>query len=107
MARGTTGERYILGAENMSWVEVLSTLAEALGRPAPARVVSARLLRSAALLAEGAARVSRTRPLLTREQARAGGESYRYSNRKAVEELGVTFRPFRETARRIAEEMGR
>jgi dihydroflavonol-4-reductase len=105
MARGTTGERYILGSENLTWMEALSTLAEAMGRPAPARAVSARALRSAALLAEGVARISRTRPLLSREQARAGAELYRYSNRKAVEELGLSFRPFSETARRLAEEM--
>ena len=105
MAHGTAGERYILGAENLTWMEVLSTLAVAMGRRAPARVVSARALKSAALLAEGVARISRTQPLLSREQARSGAESYRYSNGKAVAELGATFRPFSETARRLAEEL--
>jgi dihydroflavonol-4-reductase len=105
MARGTAGERYIVCAENLSWKDLVSTLAEAFGRPPPARIVSARTLRFAALVAEGVARLGGTRPLLTREQARSGAETYRYSNRKATEELDVTFRPFRETARRLAEEM--
>jgi dihydroflavonol-4-reductase len=105
MARGVAGERYILGAENLAWKDLLSTLAEAFGRPPPLRIVSARTLHVAALVAEGVARLSGTRPLLTREQARSGAETYRYSSRKAETDLGVTFRPFRETARRLAEEL--
>lgn len=106
MARGGTGERYVLGGENLPWREVVAVLARAFGQAPPRRVVGGRALRAGAVLAEAAARLTRTRPTLTREQARAASETYRYSNRKAVEELGATFRPFRETAARIAEELG-
>ncbi len=102
MANGTTGARYILGSENLTWMEVLTTLADAMGRREPARIVSARTLRYAALLSELVARVSRTQPLLTREQARSGSGAYRYDNRKAITELGIEFRPFSETARSLA-----
>ena len=49
--------------------------------------------------------VTRAEPLISRETARSASRFYRYGNRKAVEELGCTFRPFRETAERIAREL--
>jgi dihydroflavonol-4-reductase len=102
MARGEAGRRYVLCGENLSWLEILSTLAEAFGRPAPRRIVSAAVMRTAAAAAETFAALTRTEPALTREQARAGASTHRYSSRRAIDELGVTFRPFSETARRLA-----
>lgn len=106
LARGTTGERYFLGSENLSWMEILATLAEAFGARPPARTVPAPLAEVAGAAAETFARLTGQRPTLTRETARLSGRFYRYSNRKAREELGCTFRPFRATAARIAAELG-
>jgi len=105
MAHGTAGRRYVLCGENLAWTVILGTLAEAFGRPAPSRVVSARTLRTTAAVAESIARLSGTSPLLSRAQARSGAETYRYDNRRAVEELGMGFRPFRATARRLASDL--
>ncbi|MEM1041262.1 MAG: SDR family oxidoreductase [Bacteroidota bacterium] len=102
MARGETGERYFLGSENLRWKEIFGTLAEAFGVPGPKLVLAPGLAMAAGSLSEAAALVTRQRPTLTRETARISGRAYRYSNRKAREELGVTFRPFRATAERIA-----
>jgi dihydroflavonol-4-reductase len=102
LALGHTGERYVLGAENLRWIELLGTLAQALGVSPPTRTLPPRLAGLAAGAAEAVALVTRTRPLLTRETARISGRFYRYSNAKAVEALGCTFRPFAETAARIA-----
>ncbi len=100
--RGATGERYVLTSENLAWTEILATLAGALGVEPPRRTAPPRLLRLAGTLAEIGAAVTRSDPGLTRETARTATETHRYSNRKAVEALGLSFRPFSETAARIA-----
>ena len=101
------GERYVLASENLSWTAILGTLAETLGAaPAPGR----RLARpSSALPARWAAwagAATRSEPPLTRATARAAAETHRYANDKAVRDLGLSFRPFAETAARIAEATG-
>lgn len=106
MAQGETGERYFLGAENLRWKEILDTLADAFGVAGPRLVLSPKVALAAGTLAEVAATLTRSRPTLTRETARISGRFYRYDNTKAREELGVTFRPFRSTAERIAATFG-
>ena len=106
MAQGGTGERYFLGSENLRWKEILDTLADAFGVPGPRFVLSPKVALAAGTLSEVAATLTRSRPTLTRETARISGRFYRYDNRKAREELSVTFRPFRATAERIADALG-
>ena len=102
MARGATGERYILGGENLSWAEIFGALAEALDAKLPRLKLNRGPAMVVATVSETLARLIRTRPLITRETVRAASATYRYSNRRAVEDLGCSFRPFRETADRIA-----
>ncbi len=102
MERGDPGERYVLTSENLLWTDLLATLADALGVRPPRRTAPPGLLRMAGALAEVGAALTRTEPGLTRETARTATETHRYSNRKAMEALGLTFRPFAETAARIA-----
>lgn len=102
MERGRTGARYILGSENLTWQQIFATLAEAYGVEPPRRRLPPGLALAAGTLAEVFAALTRTRPRLTRERARQAARFYRYDNRKAVEELGCTFRPFVSTARRMA-----
>lgn len=102
MARGETGERYFLGGENLSWIEILSTLANAFDASPPTTVVSPRMAMVAGTLSEIGALITRKSATLTRETARTSSQTWKYDNRKATEELGITFRPFRETAERIA-----
>jgi dihydroflavonol-4-reductase len=102
MRRGQTGERYLLGGENLPWTEILRLLADALGVRPPSRTLPRAPAMILATLSETAAALTRTRPLLTRETARTSSLFYRYSNRKAIAELGWTPHPFRDTAARIA-----
>ncbi len=102
MRRGEAGERYFLGGENLRWKAIFDLLAEAFGVPGPRLVLPPGLALAAGAASEAVAAVTRSRPTLTRETARLSGRFFRYSNRKAVEDLGVTFRPFRATAERIA-----
>ena len=102
MERGGTGERYVLVAENLLWRDLLATLAAAFGVTPPRRAVPMGLARVLALGSEAVARATGQAPLLTRERVRQMGERYRYRPDKAVRDLGMTFRPFAETAARLA-----
>ena len=100
--RGQTGERYILAAENLSWRAVLTTLAEAFGVPPPRwRVHPAAAIGLGAAIEVGSKLIGRS-PVFSRVLARTNNRAWSVSNEKAVRELGCTFRPFRETAARIA-----
>ena len=102
MERGATGERYILGGENLSWEEIFGTLAEVFSAKLPRLRLNRGPAMVVATVSETLARLIRVKPLITRETVRAATATYRYSNRRAVEKLGCSFRPFRETAERIA-----
>lgn len=105
MARGTTGERYILGGENRSWHAIVATLADALGVDSPRRTIPPGVLITAGWLAEGAALLTGTTPRFSRALARSASRMRRYDNSKAIAQLGCSFRPFTETARRIARKL--
>ncbi len=106
MQHGRTGERYFLGSENLSWRAILDTLAEAFGAAPPTRTFSPRLALALGTLGEGLGAITGRAPLITRERARTLSAFYTYSNRRAVEELGCSFRPFSETAAHLAEVFG-
>jgi len=105
MAQGTTGERYILGSENLSWRAIVRTLAEAFGVEPPARTIPPSLLTTAGWVAEGAAWLTGRAPRFSRALARSASRPRRYDTQKAVDALGCSFRPFSETARRIARDL--
>ncbi len=102
MQHGQTGRRYFLGSENLSWVAICQTIARALGVSPPRRVLSPGLALAAGAVSEWTAMLTRRAPLITRERARTMSAFYQYSNARAVEELGCTFRPFAETAAYLA-----
>jgi dihydroflavonol-4-reductase len=106
MERGRTGERYFLGSQNLAWTEILGLLAAAFGVPAPRRTVGPRMAQVLGLLFEARGRVTGRAPALTRERARQTAAYYHYRNEKAVRELEMTFRPFRETAQLLAATFG-
>lgn len=105
MERGETGERFFLGAENLSWKEIIHRLADAFGVDPPRISLRPTMAMIAAYVSEGVSRLTGSPPLITREAARASSRTYRYRNAKARERLGWRPRPFTETARRIAAEL--
>ncbi len=102
MEDGVLGDRYFLGSENLSWKEIIVTIANAFNVEPPKRVVSARMAHALAIVSELAAKLPGVSPLLTRERARYTSSTYRYNNQKSRRDLGIAFRPFSETMRRIA-----
>ncbi len=103
MRYGKTGERYLLAGENLTWRALVETLAQALGVAPPHRSLPPRMAYTLATAAEAFAFLTRTNPKLTRKTATSISRTYTFDNRKAIEELGCTFRPFAETAQRMAE----
>lgn len=100
--RGASGERYVLAGESLVWTDLLATLARALGVPAPTRVAPVWALWAAGALAEALEALGGPPAGLSRDSARAAAGVFTYSAAKAERDLGVRFRPFAETAARIA-----
>ena len=100
--RGASGERYILAGEALLWTEILAVLARALGVDAPRRVAPAWALWAAGALSEAVQALGGPDAGLSREAARTSSGVFAYSAAKAERDLGAQFRPFAETAARVA-----
>lgn len=100
--KGRTAERYVLSGHNLLWRDIIGTLAAALQVKPPSLRVSRRVMIFVATVMEFAAKLVGSHALLTRETARLSMSISRYDNSKAIGELGCEFRPFDETAARIA-----
>lgn len=94
-ARGRTGERYILGGENLTHRQIAATIAAVTGRRAPRLVVPRPLLGPLARLVDAVNRISPWPPLVSGEQIRLSGEDFFFDSGKAVRELGYPLMPFR------------
>lgn len=92
--RGRCGERYILGACNMTLKEILTALGTITGRPAPRIRLPHGLILPAAYVAESLTRLTRgTRPLLTVDGVRLARKKMYFSEAKARRELGYRTGP--------------
>jgi len=91
--RGTPGERYILGGQDLSLREILEMIAR-LERRAPPRVrLPYGLVLPIAYLAEGFARLSGRSGRITLEGVRMSRKKMFFSSAKAARELGYRWRP--------------
>jgi len=93
LRRGRTGERYILGGENLTLAEILAMIARLVGRGRP-RV---RLPRAAvfplAYAAEAVARMTGREPFITVDGLRMAKERMFFTSAKAERELNYAPRP--------------
>lgn len=88
---GASGNRYVLGSENLSWREVHGLISSLAGSFGPSVTLNHTVAYIAAAAAEVAARLSGTAPIVTREEARMSGRFYWYSHERAAQALG--YRP--------------
>jgi len=95
---GRTGQRYILGGENLGWVELVERLARFSGRHHALLV----LPREIALLAR-ARETLRLPGLMASEGYALMGQDWRYTSAKAARELGYDARPLDDTLRATIE----
>ena len=91
--RGRTGERYILGGENLSLAEILRRIAELTGRKPPSLSIPIPLIWPIALGAEAWGRISGKEPFVTRDGLRMARKTMYFSSAKAEGALGYRARP--------------
>ncbi|MGH9377352.1 MAG: hopanoid-associated sugar epimerase [Terriglobia bacterium] len=89
--RGRAGERYLLGAENMTLLEIFTILAKFSGRPAPRWKIPYSLALAAGYCDAAVSAVTRREPRIPLEGVRMARHKMFADCSKAVRELG--FRP--------------
>lgn len=91
--RGRSGERYILGGEDMTLRRILEEIAGLVGRPPPRVRLPYAAVLPIAYLAEAFAKVSGRSSKVTLEGVRMSRKRMFFSSAKAVTELGYAWRP--------------
>jgi dihydroflavonol-4-reductase len=94
--RGTIGERYILGGENLGLGEILAIIARLAGRKPPKVKLPRELIYPIAIAAEAIARMTHKEPFVTVDALRMAKKKMFYSSAKAIRELGYHARPARD-----------
>ena len=92
--RGATGERYILGGENLRWPELIDRIARISGIRRPIAVIPPQITRLA--------RVREALDIpgpMSAEGYELMAQDWRFSSKKAERELGYRARPLEETLR--------
>ncbi|MGH8149845.1 MAG: hopanoid-associated sugar epimerase [Steroidobacteraceae bacterium] len=96
LERGRSGERYILGGENLSLRDILTLIAEIAGRPPPRIRLPHAVVLPIAYGAEAVARLTGRPTRVTVEGARMARKRMYFSSARAALELGYRWRPPRE-----------
>jgi nucleoside-diphosphate-sugar epimerase len=96
MKQGRSGERYILGGPNLSFLELFSHIRQLSGRDLLLFRVPLGLIRAIGYQQEVAARISGREPLITRAWLRRYNENNSCSSDKAVRELSYRITPIEE-----------
>ena len=100
LQHGRSGERYVLGAENLTLREILHATAAIVGRTPPRVRLAPEILVPFAYAAQGWARLARTaEPRLTVDGLRMARKKMFFSERKARAELGFEPRPAADAIR--------
>jgi dihydroflavonol-4-reductase len=101
MERGTVGERFVLGGENLTFSQLFETLCDLTGLAEPSAPKSKGLMRLAGTLFELNARLRGGEPRITSRLARDYVDSYSWvTSAKAETALGYSHRPAREALAR-------
>ena len=93
--KGKTGERYILGGDNMTLLEVLDTLDEIIGQRKKRFSLPVNLMLPVAWCMEKIAMVTHKEPRATQDSIRMAKKMMFFSSEKASRELGYQYRPAR------------
>ena len=94
LERGTPGERYLLGGEDLTWRMLHTLVSDLAGLPGPFAELAPAGAWSVAAASEWWASLSGATPLSTREEATTVGRFYWYSSARAAG-LGYAARPAR------------
>jgi dihydroflavonol-4-reductase len=102
-ARGRAGQRYVLNGATIPSTEALRIVTELSGISERVHMVPPVLARTAAVVAEGAARARGRTSSLCRGRVRTLLHGHRYDGSLATRELGLSYTPVAETFRRTIE----
>ncbi len=91
------GERFILNSENLSYKQLFDMIAGSLGLQGPKVPASERMLEVGWRLAWLKSKLFFSKPVLTKEMARAGRSKTYYSSEKIEQTLSYKFTPINET----------
>jgi dihydroflavonol-4-reductase len=94
--KGRIGERYILGGQNRTLLEVFDALSQLSGTPSPSLRLPHSLVMPIAYAAEWWARASGAEPRVTVDSVRMSRKLMYFSSAKAARELGYRSRPASE-----------
>jgi len=98
--RGRKGDRYILGGENLTHRQIISTIADVVGGIQPFFKVPQWAVRSIAVVAEGIGSTLNRKPWVTRELLASSSLFNYFTSEKAERELGYMRTPFREAVQK-------
>jgi dihydroflavonol-4-reductase len=101
--RGRAGERYILGAENLTLEQILGKLAAITGQPAPALRLPYAVAYAAGVVTTAWARVSGKPPRVPLDAVRMARKKMFVSHAKAARDLGYDPGPPRQALARAVE----
>jgi dihydroflavonol-4-reductase len=101
--RGKTGERYILGGENLWHAQIGEVVNRVIGRKPIVIRAPGFVLQALSHPVDWIRNALNAQLPLNGEQLRFSAETFWFDSSKARRELGLTMRPFEETARRTYE----
>jgi dihydroflavonol-4-reductase len=96
LERGVTGERYILGGENLPLQQMLTDIANLSGRKPPTIKLPRGPLYPLAMGAEFVAKFTGREPFVTVDGLRMSKNKMYFTSAKAERDLGYRARPYRE-----------
>ncbi len=96
LERGTVGERYILGGENVPLADMLAEIARQIGRRPPRLRIPRAVVFPVAYAAEMRAWLTGREPFTTVDGVRMAAHHMFFTAAKAERDLGVCARPYRE-----------
>ena len=95
--RGKEGEKYILGGENLTLLQILTIIADITGQKPPILKIPHELALSIAYISELWARYfSHTEPFATIDSVKMSEKPMFYNSHKAITELGYKTRPIKQ-----------
>ena len=89
---GKAGQRYILGGDNMTLLEILQIIDEITGKPTKRRRLPVKLMLPIAHTLEMVAKITRTEPRATVDSVQMAKKKMFFSSAKAEQELGYQHR---------------
>jgi dihydroflavonol-4-reductase len=102
MSKGTTGQRYVVGNANLSYMDAARCFSSVFSSAPPKLTLPSWLVLGAALASEMTASVLRREPVFTKQMAWLSSQKIFFSWDKAQRELGYTATPFESTVARVA-----